>query len=145
MVSRFVVVVCGGRHFGDRTALFREMDAIHARRPISKIVEGGATGADRLARLWALAREVRYRTYDAAWDDLSAPGARILTRHDGTRYNANAGFDRNREMLAKERPDRVVAFPGGGGTADMCAVAEAADVEVVRPLEPAPAQVGFGL
>lgn len=144
-MSRFVVLVCGGRHFHDEVAAFRALDEVHARRPIGRIVEGGATGADRIARRWALSRGVPFQTYKAAWDDLSAPGARVLTRSDGTRYNANAGFERNALMLAAERPDLVVAFPGGGGTANMCVRADAAGVEVRRPLEKAAAMVGFGL
>jgi UDP-N-acetylmuramoylalanine-D-glutamate ligase len=35
-------------------------------------------------------------------------------------------------MLEREKPDLVVAFPGGRGTADMVAKARAAGVEVLE-------------
>ena len=43
-----------------------------------------------------------------------------------------AGPIRNRKMLTEGRPDLVVAFPGGRGTADMIAQSKAAGVRVVE-------------
>jgi predicted Rossmann-fold nucleotide-binding protein len=39
---------------------------------------------------------------------------------------------RNRQMLTEGRPDLVVAFPGGKGTANMVALARKAGVEIVE-------------
>jgi hypothetical protein len=47
------VLVFGGRDFSDRRWLFRVMDDLHARQPITCIIEGEASGADTLAREWA--------------------------------------------------------------------------------------------
>jgi hypothetical protein len=142
--KRRVALVTGGRDFNDRDTLFREMDRLHAQRPITLVVHGDAKGADRLADQWAKSRRVPVKPYPAAWDDLSAPGARVLTRGDGTRYNANAGTDRNDLMLERERPDVVVAFPGGGGTADMVRKAKAAGVPAVEPMSADLAFIGGG-
>jgi hypothetical protein len=35
-------------------------------------------------------------------------------------------------MLAEGKPDLVVGFPGGRGTAHMCSIARAAGVEVIE-------------
>jgi len=43
-----------------------------------------------------------------------------------------AGPVRNAQMLAEGKPDFVVAFPGGRGTADMCKQARARGVKVVE-------------
>ena len=43
-----------------------------------------------------------------------------------------AGPIRNAEMLADFKPDTVIAFPGGRGTADMVRKAKAAGVRVIE-------------
>jgi hypothetical protein len=77
------------------------------------IIEGGARGADTMARKWAANWGCDCITEKADWD----------------KYGRKAGPIRNREMM-KHKPDLVVAFPGGAGTADMIEVAEAAGVTV---------------
>ena len=84
------------------------------------VIEGGARGADRLARLWARARGIHVATVDALWDY----------------YDNGAGPIRNQAML-QLRPDVVVAFPGGTGTADMVKRAKAAGIQVIEVTAPA--------
>lgn len=43
------VLVCGGRDYADREAVAAVLKDIHLRHGISVVIEGGATGADRLA------------------------------------------------------------------------------------------------
>lgn len=110
------VLVCGGRTFSDATSLERVLDRIHAKRPIARIIQGGARGADSLASAWARKRGVSVSTYHADWD----------------LYKASAGRRRNHQMLREGRPDLVVAFPGGRGTMHMVEIAGAAGVPVLR-------------
>ncbi len=98
-----VVLVCGGRAFDDALKLFGVLDGIHAATTIGRIIQGGAQGADRLARKWAASRGVRCSSYDAEWH----------------LYGRAAGPLRNQRMLDEGRPDLVVVMPGGDGTADM--------------------------
>ena len=98
---------------------------------ITFLINGGASGADTLSTLWALENQVSFREYRAEWNDLDAPNARIKYTW-GKPYNANAGFDRNQKMLDEGKPDVVVAFPGGSGTADMVKRAKEAGVEVIE-------------
>lgn len=138
-----IVVVTGGRHFTDGTFLFEQMDRLHAEYGFTLIVEGGQRtyrrregkpigGADFFAHEWAVLRGVEVRTEYAKWKDLSHPDARILKNRRGELYDANAGSRRNQVMLDKYLPERVIAFPGGSGTADMCARARAVGVEVIE-------------
>lgn len=110
------VLVCGGRDFGDRDAVFRALDKIHAETPISTLIHGDAMGADSLADLWANLRGVRRVKCPANW----------------TGDGKSAGPRRNQWMLQFLKPVLVVAFPGGRGTANMVQQARAVGVDVVE-------------
>lgn len=106
------VLVTGGRAFTDRALVFDTLDSLV---PIAVIIEGGATGADGLARWWAHRRGVPVETYPADW----------------LAHGKAAGPIRNGQMLLHGKPDLVVAFPGGRGTADMVRQAQDAGVAVL--------------
>ena len=113
------VLVCGGRDYRDRPALWAALDVIHAETPIGLVIQGEAPGADRLASMWAAGRRVDCAGFAADW----------------TRYGKAAGPIRNRRMIEEGRPHLVVAFPGKKGTANMVSQARAAGV-TVREIEP---------
>jgi len=108
-------IVCGGRDFFDAVRLYEKLDFFNNSmffEPISMIIEGGATGADTLARYWAKHNKVECKTYHAKWTD----------------YGKRAGTIRN-ELMLKEHPDidGVIAFPTGGpGTGHMMRIAKEA-------------------
>jgi predicted Rossmann-fold nucleotide-binding protein len=112
-------LVFGGRDFKNRASAFQYLDTIHSITPITLIIEGGMTGADRLGRQWAQARGVPFKTWEADWDDLDHPKAVIKRNRSGKLYNAAAGPIRNEKMLRESRPDAAIGFPGGSGTLDM--------------------------
>lgn len=107
------VIVCGGRDYRNRDHLFAWLDKFHERYCIEHLIQGGAKGADRLAREWAIARGIKWSEYRPDW---------------GT-YGRGAGPRRNQQML-NQNPNFVVAFPGGRGTDDMINRAKAAGVKV---------------
>jgi len=111
------VLVCGGRNFNDRQLLYRVLDALHAKTPITGLIEGGAGGADYLAARWSAIRDIEHHVRMSA---------------DWTLYGKAAGPIRNQRMLDEGKPDLVIAFPGGRGTADMINRAEQAGVPVRR-------------
>lgn len=125
------ILVCGGRKFADRQWLYRVLDSALKRYGALVIINGGAPGADTLAREWAFERLQPAITYPARWDDIR-PGVRVKTRRDGTRYNADAGHERNSLMLSDGKPNLVIAFPGGAGTANMVAQARDNKVQLVQ-------------
>lgn len=114
MSTKSVVLVCGGRDYANEALVFRILDELHKDRPISRLVHGDANGADRLAKKWAITRGVLQVAYPADWKA----------------FGLGAGPKRNQEMLTKEMPHLVVAFPGGKGTADMVKRAEKSGVNV---------------
>src|SRR5262245_51068724 len=113
-VSEHRVLVCGGRDFTDMRWLTRVLDELEPKPTI--IIQGGARGADYLAWKWATERIVPCQEYRAEWE----------------KYGRAAGPRRNLRMLAEGRPQLIVAFPGGPGTADMVRRAKAAGVPVLE-------------
>lgn len=83
------------------------------------LIEGGAQGADRLARAVAQSLGWGIQTYEAKW---------------GTNGRA-AGPIRNQEMVDSYL-HVLIAFSGGKGTADMVARATKAGVPVFQVVDP---------
>lgn len=110
------VLVCGGRTFSNLPLLDRELDVYHRMYGFTALIHGGAGGADQAAHFWAGFNRVPIHVYHARWD---------------TEGKA-AGPLRNQRMLDEGKPDFVVAFPGGRGTADMVRRAKAAGVKVIE-------------
>lgn len=109
------VLVCGGRDFNDKDMLESLLDEIHRQCYITLLIDGGASGADGLARLWAKDNTIEVMTFGAEWEI----------------YGKSAGPIINKKMPREGNPDMVVAFPGGVGTANMVRISEDAGVEVV--------------
>src|SRR5260221_13374048 len=119
------VLVCGGRDYSDAVVVGAWLGAIEKKWGIAVIIHGDARGADTLAKFYGEFRRLQVSAYPADW----------------RRYGRSAGPIRNEFMLRDSKPDLVVAFPGGAGTADMVRRAKAADVSVmainrVAPLVP---------
>lgn len=108
-------IVCGGRSYLDAAWLSQTLDKMHAEMPISELAHGGAEGADALAGKWAEAKGIPVRVYEADWK----------------REGKSAGPRRNARMLKDFKPDLVIAFAGGAGTADMVKRAIQAGVRTV--------------
>ena len=88
-------------------------EALRLLRP-SVVIHGGARGADISADVCALAFGIDVEVYPADW----------------AKHGKAAGPIRNAQMLREGRPDAVLAFPGGRGTADMVRRAKRAGVPV---------------
>lgn len=99
------VLICGGRDFSDYLTFAREVRRIELENePITTVIHGGARGADWCAHLFATsARNLEELAFPAKWKI----------------HGKAAGPIRNQEMLDVGKPDLVIAFPGGPGTADM--------------------------
>jgi hypothetical protein len=117
------LLVCGGRDFSDAALLERTLDAIHSETPVTVLVHGAARGADTLAAQWAKSRGVEALAFPADWE----------------RDGKAAGHLRNARMLEEGRPDAILVFPGGRGTADMVARSRRAGLPVSGPGAPPPA------
>jgi hypothetical protein len=108
------VLVCGGREYADQARVNAVLTPLLEQFPDLEIIEGGATGADTCARLWAQHQNVPVQTFPANWK----------------LYGKRAGYIRNVQMLEEGHPDLVIAFPGGPGTGMMVNLADKANVSV---------------
>lgn len=101
------VLVCGDRYWNNRDFLFDVLDRWHQREPITMIIEGGAQGADLMAREWALHKNIPFKEFPADWN----------------KWGKAAGPIRNTQMLDQGKPQRVIGFHANiatsKGTKDM--------------------------
>lgn len=105
------VLVCGGRDYTNVSNIQEILDAL---KP-TELAYGDATGADYFALCWANSREVSSSMFVADWKT----------------HGRAAGPIRNQLMLETFKPDLVVGFPGGRGTADMLRRSRAAGYPVL--------------
>jgi hypothetical protein len=115
------VLVCGGRNYRDKERVWEILDRVcnPENKPLPEgvtIIHGGAWGADWLADHWAVHNLCAIEEYPANWE----------------KHGKAAGPIRNLEMLNEAKPDLVVAFPGGRGTAHMVRIAKEAGVQVIE-------------
>lgn len=105
--------MCGGRDFKNQWFVWAKLDEfINGHNHV--IIQGGARGCDKFAKLWAISRGIPYETYEAQW----------------SRRGRAAGAIRNQKMIDDGKPDLVIAFRGNTGTADMVRRAEKAGIRI---------------
>lgn len=126
------LIVCGGRDFGLQVPV---SDPLHQKRKNEElfiwikmnelylalkkdlvVITGNAKGVDQNVERWAEHSGVQNEIYPANWK----------------LHGRAAGPIRNQQMLDEGKPDGVIAFPGGNGTAHMCRIAEKAGLKVKR-------------
>lgn len=121
------ILVCGGRDFNDWNKLELELNRIIESRYTNYdeivIIEGGAKGADSLARDYADIYDLGHIKYPAQWG----------------KYGNKAGPIRNQQMLDEGKPDLVVAFHGKPredgkrtGTQHMVSISKKAGIKVIE-------------
>jgi YspA, cpYpsA-related SLOG family len=112
------ILVCGGRDYTDRDKVYEVLDTLYEEfmPSFDGIIEGGAKGADSFAKKWAIDYNLTLWSFPADWKQ----------------YGKAAGAIRNQQMLDEGKPNLVVAFPGGKGTADMVRRALKAGIGVIE-------------
>lgn len=114
------VLVCGGRDFGltkeEKNFIYGELIERLKQYMSLSIMQGGAKGVDSVAKDWADADLTTCITFSADWK----------------KHGRAAGPIRNQQMLDEGKPDLVIAFPGGRGTADMVRRAKKVGVKVIE-------------
>jgi hypothetical protein len=112
------VLVCGSRDWRDPTPIQHALAELQAAWGSFEVVDGGARGADTLARQIAQDLNLPVREFPADWE----------------RYGKAAGMIRNQKMLddlleADQRLVLAFPLPQSRGTRDMIRRAEKAGVE----------------
>lgn len=119
------ILVCGGRDYRDSRTVWNTLsNVLFTRWPYGgwpepkwfTIIGGEAKGADTLGKQFAEDMGCQYLGFKPDWET----------------YGKSAGFRRNTDMLVEGKPDLVVAFPGGVGTAMMVRISKEAGVEVIE-------------
>ena len=110
-----IVLVTGDRHWSDVNAIRRELIKIHP----DVIIQGGATGADTIAKYVGHEIGARVIQCDAKW----------------SKYGFAAGPIRNKQMLVDYKPTLVLAFhpdlSKSKGTADCVKQARELGIKVL--------------
>lgn len=119
------VLVCGGRDYDSNKACawlqehaIRRIESVMRLKDvrIAAVIHGAARGADEGGRLWGVSLGTDVLGFPADWET----------------HGRAAGPIRNQQMIELGKPDLVIAFPGGRGTANMVRQAEAACIPVIR-------------
>jgi hypothetical protein len=105
------VAVTGGRDLSDWAIIEKGLKGFG---PTTVLAHGGAPGADTLAGEYAVRSGWQVHIFPADWKT----------------YGNAAGPIRNQKLLDDFKPDVLVAFPGGRGTADMVRRARKREIEV---------------
>jgi YspA, cpYpsA-related SLOG family len=106
-----VVLFCGSREWTNAAAIRSDLESLPEG---SIVIEGGARGADAIARREAASLGLHVATMRAQWDH----------------YGKSAGYRRN-EAMARLQPSFVYAYPlGGAGTEHMIRIAERDCIQV---------------
>lgn len=97
-------IIAGGRDHIFTRKDFELLDQYRGILPITEVVSGGATGADRMGEIWAESRKIPIckKTPDTL---------------GGVIPFWQAALHRNQAMA--DYANALIAFPGGSGTADM--------------------------
>ena len=102
------LIIAGGRDYHLTPDDFTKLDGID----ITVVVSGGAPGADRSGETYAECGNIPVKRFPAEWK----------------KHGRAAGPIRNKQMA--EYADGVALFPGGRGTASMCAEAKKAGIHI---------------
>jgi len=105
------VAVIGSRTFTNYTFMERVLNALNELSKITQVISGGAGGADSLSEVWADLNDVEKMIFIAEWDKLDQPDANIKVNKFGHKYDAMAGFRRNKNIV--NNSDVVIAFWDG--------------------------------
>ena len=109
------VVVTGGREFDDADFIESALVEFNTSSSITVLIHGAARGVDTICGCWAKRNDITVEPYPAQWDV----------------HGRAAGPIRNKQMIDEGKPDVLIAFPGGRGTANMISQCRAAGVRVL--------------
>jgi predicted polyphosphate/ATP-dependent NAD kinase len=106
------VIVTGGRTYDNASKIKEVLDNLNP----TLIVQGGATGADALAKIYAEQNSIPFKTYQADWE----------------KHGRSAGPIRNNIMVLENQDATVVAFPGGSGTRSCINLAKRFNLSIIE-------------
>lgn len=119
-------IIAGSRGIRDYDLVKKAVVQSHF--SISEIYSGGANGVDKMGEEYGRKNGIPVKVFPAKWEDFSAPCSVKINKF-GRKYNAMAGYNRNRKMA--ETAEALIAIHNGSpGTQDMIEVARAKGLKV---------------
>lgn len=115
------ILICGSRYYKNYIKIYYYLEKMQNKHEKLIIIEGGARGADQLAKNACIELGIEYKEYKAEWD----------------KYGKGAGPIRNQKML-DDNPDidLVVSFhediDSSKGTKDMLKKARKKNISVEK-------------
>ena len=103
-------IICGGRDYYLTSDDYAFLDSIKGK--ITRVISGGAKGADRCGEEWAKRNGILVRVIESEW----------------SLFGKQADYKRNVAM--SEIADAVVVFPGGKGTQTMFDIAKKKKLQI---------------
>jgi len=112
------LIICGSRSWDDYAMILFELRRFHDTVGITRVIHGGAQGADTLAGRAAEELGIPVTIFPAKW----------------SLYGRSAGYKRNWQMAKCSSPDSVWAFQVGrsAGTQHMIDIAHQHRISVLR-------------
>jgi hypothetical protein len=115
------IIICGPRTLEDYDLIDKAIKESGFK--ITTVISGGAKGADSLGEKWAKSNKIKIDRKAAEWDNLELPNAVVKERINPwtkklEKYNANAGFYRNSEMVAIAEGCIAIQLEETAGTQD---------------------------
>jgi hypothetical protein len=114
------LLVIGGRHFDEVVLVLDVLSQLHRHYAIGALIRQATPGAESYAGYWAGLHGVHEIVF--------IPYLR--------RKGSFSDHERNTRMLTEGKPDALVAFPGGKGTADMVKKAKTYGLAIWKPFSP---------
>lgn len=93
-----VIIGCGSRDWANWHTLTTVMSDLHKEFHFTRVVQGGAQGADTMIRRWAAENNIPGETYKAKWN----------------LHGRGAGPIRNKHMYEVEKPQMLIGFYAHG-------------------------------
>lgn len=69
------IIVAGNRTYKNHEHICAVLDAVVQKRDV--VLQGGASGVDRVAQTWARTHGVACRQFEAAWEQLGSAAGRV--------------------------------------------------------------------
>ena len=77
-----IICVCGSREFKDKNFIYSKItDFTNNLNEEFVIIEGGATGADEIARQYCEENNIVHKTFEADWENLGKSAGPIRNRY----------------------------------------------------------------
>jgi hypothetical protein len=114
-----ITIIAGDRNFQDEEVLKEAI--IESRFGITKVISGGAKGADKLGEAWAERNDIPFEVCEAQWD----------------KHGKSAGPIRNKKMAREFNAEACICIlmPSSRGTRSMIKEAREAKLELyVKPV-----------